>query len=232
MSGDPAIAALILAALGDARTVLNVGAGAGAYEPTDRDVVAVEPSEAMRAQRPLHLPRAVDAIAEALPFADASFDAAMTTFSAHHWRDLDKGLAEMRRVTRGPVVILTSDPDDVEKFWLTDYAPEPTRRRAARYPAISRIVSALGGRCRVTTVPIPLHCADDFTEAFYGRPEMFLDPAIRRSSGWDQLDADATAAFERKLRDDLESGAWDNRHSTLRTQPCFAGSLRLIVAHP
>ncbi len=231
MSGDPQIAAQIRAALGDARTVLNVGAGAGAYEPADRAVTAVEPSEAMRAQRPPHLPRAVDAVAEALPFADASFDAAMSTFSAHHWRDLDKGLAEMRRVTRGPVVILTSDPDRVGDFWLADYAPEPTRLRAARYPAIGTIVSALGGRCRVETVPIPRDCADDFTEAFYGRPEMFLDPAVRRSSGWDQLAAEAAAAFEAKLRDDLRSGAWDARHGALRTQPCFAGSLRLIVAH-
>jgi SAM-dependent methyltransferase len=232
MSGDPKIAALIRAALGDARKILNVGAGAGAYEPVDRDVTAVEPSEAMRARRPPHLPRAIDAVAEALPFADASFDAAMTTFSAHHWRDLGKGLAEMRRVARGPVVILTSDPDGVAQFWLTDYAPEPTRRRAARYPAISRIVSALGGRCDVATVPIPLDCADDFTEAFYGRPEMFLDPAVRLSSGWDQLDADATARFETKLRGDLQGGAWDERHGALRTQPCFAGSPRLIVAHP
>jgi SAM-dependent methyltransferase len=232
MSGDPRIAAQILAALGDARTVLNVGAGAGAYEPVDRDVVAVEPSEAMRAQRPPHLPCAVDAVAEALPFADASFDAAMTTFSAHHWRDLEKGLAEMRRVARGPVVILTSDPDGVEDFWLAEYAPEPTRLRAARYPAIGRIVATLGGHCRVEIVPIPRDCADDFTEAFYGRPEMLLDPAVRRSSGWDQLDPDATAAFEAKLRGDLRSGTWDTRHGALRTQPCFAGSLRLIVAHP
>ncbi|MCO5092978.1 class I SAM-dependent methyltransferase [Bosea sp. (in: a-proteobacteria)] len=121
---EPAIARLIEQALGDARTVLNVGAGAGSYEPAGRQVTPVEPSAAMRAERPADLPVAVDAAAEELPFADRSFDAAMASFTIHQWRDLERGLGEMRRVTRGPVVILSCDPERVSEFWLNDYAPD------------------------------------------------------------------------------------------------------------
>ena len=132
---DPRIAAHIAEALGAARTVLNVGAGAGSYEPADREVTPVEPSASMRAQRPAHLAPAVDATAESLPFADDAFDAAMTTFSVHQWGDLRAGLREMRRVTRGPVVILTCDPDLVRTFWLYEYAPEVLDTEARRYPS-------------------------------------------------------------------------------------------------
>jgi len=121
---DPRIAAFIHQALGTAETVLNVGAGAGSYEPTDRSVTAVEPSASMRAQRPPHLPAAIDAAAERLPFPDRSFDAAMATFTIHQWADLGKGLAELRRVTRGPIALLTCDPALLDRFWLNAYAPE------------------------------------------------------------------------------------------------------------
>src|SRR6202167_1627017 len=120
---DPRIAAQIAEALGAARTVLNVGAGAGSYEPADREVTPVEPSASMRAQRPAHLAAAVDATAENLPFDDGVFDAAMTTFSVHQWSDLRAGLREMRRVTRGPVVVLTGDPEALDRFWMNEYAP-------------------------------------------------------------------------------------------------------------
>lgn len=119
---DSRIAARIDAALGDARTVLNVGAGAGSYEPADREVTPVEPSVSMRMQRPPSLPEAIDAVAERLPFADRSFDAAMTTFSIHQWGDLSAGLRELRRVTVGPIVIMTCDPNRLNRFWLTNYA--------------------------------------------------------------------------------------------------------------
>ena len=115
---EPRIAERIVRALGEARTVLNVGAGAGSYEPVDRAVTAVEPSASMRAQRPGWLSPAVDALAEALPFPDNHFDASLATFSVHQWTRLEEGLREMRRVTRGPVVILTCDPDLVQRFWL------------------------------------------------------------------------------------------------------------------
>src|SRR6201995_485784 len=132
---EPAIEALIRQHLGDAERVLNVGAGAGSYEPTDREVVAIEPSATMRAQGPPHLSRAIYGIAEKLPFADDAFDAAMTTFSVHQWGSLRAGLREMRRVTRGPVLVLTCDPTLVERFWLNDYAQLVLQTEARRYPA-------------------------------------------------------------------------------------------------
>jgi SAM-dependent methyltransferase len=230
---EPAIAALIARALGDARHVLNVGAGAGSYEPVDRTVTAVEPSAAMRAQRPAHLSRAIDATAQALPFADGSFDTAMTTFSVHQWPDLEAGLKEMRRVTRGPVVVMSCDPAALDGFWLAEYAPEVIATEARRYPTIAAIAAGLGGRSDVIDVPIPLHCRDGFNEAYYGRPQMLLDPAARQAcSAWSFVAHGAVARFEAALRADLASGAWDARHGALRTLPQFSGSLRLIVSRP
>jgi len=228
---DPRIAAWIRAALGDARTVLNVGAGAGSYEPTDREVTAVEPSASMRAQRPDSLPVALDARAESLPFPDKSFDAAMTTFSVHQWADLDAGLAELRRVSSGPVVILSCDPDDVGRFWLAEYAPRVLATEAKRYPSLSRLADGLGGTIQVSSVPIPLDCTDGFGEAYYGRPEMFLDPGARRAnSAWSFVDASTADRYVAALAADLASGEWDRRFGSLRSQPEFDGSLRLIVA--
>jgi SAM-dependent methyltransferase len=173
---DPRIAAQIGQALGEARTVLNVGAGAGSYEPADRLVTPVEPSASMRAQRQSGLAAAVDATAENLPFADNSFDAAMTTFSVHQWSDLRAGLREMRRVTRGPVVILTGDPDLLRWFWLGGYASEVIETEARRYPSTEALADGLGGGVTTANVAIPLDCADGFNEAYYGRPEALLDP--------------------------------------------------------
>jgi SAM-dependent methyltransferase len=230
---DARIASAIVDALGDARTVLNVGAGAGSYEPQDRDVTAVEPSASMRAQRPAELVAAIDGTAESLPFADDSFDAAMTTFSVHQWVDLVGGLRELRRVTRGPVVILTCDPSVLDRFWLAEYAPEVIRTEAGRYPTIDRIEAALGGDVLVVSVPIPLDCSDGFGEAYYGRPEALLDPGARlANSAWSFVGADVVDRFEREFATDLDSGAWDARFGHLRTQPTFDGSLRLIVARP
>lgn len=227
---EPAIAAFISAALGDARTVLNVGAGAGSYEPTDRAVTAVEPSASMRAQRPPHLPAAIDATAEALPFPDASFDAAMATFTVHQWSNLGAGLAEMRRVTAGPIAILTCAPDELDCFWLTDYAPEVLAVEAGRYPPIATIAAALGPRTEVLPVPIPLHCSDGFGEAYYGRPEALLDPNARLAcSAWSFVAPEVTPRFVAALERDLKSGAWDSKYGHMRTQPHFIGSLKLIV---
>jgi len=228
---DPRIAAHILDALGDARTVLNVGAGAGSYEPTDRDVTPVEPSAAMRAQRPPTLAKAVDATAEQLPFADNTFDAAMTTFSVHQWVDLEAGLAELRRVTRGPIAILTGDSAQLRRFWLQEYAPEVLDTEARRYPTVERLTTALGGDVTVHPVPIPLDCVDGFNEAYYGRPEALLDPDARLScSAWSFVDASAQERFTNHLRNDLNNGTWDAHHGHLRTQPTFDGSLILLVS--
>lgn len=230
---DPRIASLIVEALGPARTLLNVGAGAGSYEPTDRTVTAVEPSAAMRDQRPPHLPRAVDATAEALPFADKSFDASMTTFSVHQWSNLAAGLAEMRRVTCGSVLVLSCDPAVLDRFWLNDYAPEVVAVEASRYPRIETIARHLGGAVEVLHVPIPLDCKDGFNEGYYGRPERLLETGARKAcSGWSLVSQEVVERFEQTLRADLASGAWDVRYGALRSQPFYDGPLRLIVGRP
>lgn len=230
---DPRIFAAITAAFGDARTIVNVGAGAGSYEPTDREVTPVEPSASMRSQRPASLAAAVDATAEELPFSDGEFDAALASFTVHQWSDLRAGLRELRRVTRGPVVVLTSDPDALDRFWLAEYAPEVIATEAGRYPPLAAIAEALGGAVAVTPVPVPLDCTDGFGEAYYGRPEALLDPGARlANSAWSFVGPDVEPRFEAALRMDLASGAWDARHGVLRTQPEFDGSLRLIVARP
>lgn len=230
---DARIAALVKRHLGNARTVLNVGAGAGSYEPRDRPVTPLEPSASMRAKRPADLAPAVDGVAEALPFADQSFGAGMATFSIHQWSDVERGLRELRRVVRGSVVILTCDPDAVGDFWLSGYVPGVLEAEARRYPSLARITSALGGRVEVLPVGIPLDCSDGFNEAYYGRPEMFLKAEARLAcSAWSFVaQADAAAGIAR-LAADLASGAWDARHGSLRSQPVFDGSLRLVVGRP
>jgi SAM-dependent methyltransferase len=227
---DPRIGAQLLAALGDVRTVLNVGAGTGSYEPTDRHAVAVEPSAEMRARRDPALPPAIDATAEQLPFDDDAFEAALAIFTVHHWPDLEAGLAEVRRVTSGPVVIMTADPEALADLWLAEYAPEFHQTERARYPSLDRIASALGSALDVRPLRIPLDCTDGFADAFYGRPEAMLDPAIRNAqSAWSFVDAEAESRFEERLRADLDSGAWDARFGHLRTQPEFEGSIRILT---
>jgi SAM-dependent methyltransferase len=226
---EPRIAALIDAALAGARTVVNVGAGAGSYESTAFRVTPVEPSAAMRAQRPARLPRAVGAVAAALPFADRTFDAALTTFSVHQWPDPAAGLRELRRVSTGPVVVLTCDPARVRDFWLHEYAPLVLDTEARRYPPIETITAALGGRAEVTPVPIPRDCADGFNEAYYARPERLLDPGARLAcSAWSFVPPAVVAGCVARLRADLDSGAWDARHGALRTLPEWTGSLVLV----
>jgi SAM-dependent methyltransferase len=227
---EPAISAAIERALGRARTVVNVGAGAGSYEPADREVTAVEPSASMRAQRPAHLAVALDYAAEELPFADRSFDASLATFTVHQRSRLGEGLAQLRRVTSGPVCILTCDPAALHRFWLTDYAPEVIDVEARRYPAIEEIARLLGGPVEVTSVPIPLECTDGFGEAYYGRPEMLLDPHARRAnSAWSFVDPSQAAAAVARLAAALADGGWDARYRQLRTLASFEGSLRLVV---
>ncbi|MEU9701609.1 methyltransferase domain-containing protein [Streptomyces sp. NPDC047981] len=230
---DGRIARQIAQALGAARTVLNVGAGAGSYENVGGIVTAVEPSASMRAQRPTGLPRAVDAVAEDLPFADGEFDSAMTMFSVHQWSDVTAGLREMRRVAVGPVVVLTCDPALVRNFWLYAYAPEVLDTEARRYPPLDEITAALGGTVTVEAVPIPLDCTDGFNEAYYGRPEILLDPAARQAcSAWSFVGDDTREHFDRTLRRDLDSGTWDERFGHLRTQPTYEGSLVIVRATP
>lgn len=230
---DLRIARRISDALGDAETVLNVGAGAGSYEPTSRRVTAIEPSESMRRQRPEHLVPAIDGVAESLPFADDTFDASMTTFSVHQWGDLDAGLAELRRVTRGPVVILTCDPDLLHRFWLTDYAPGVIDTESRRYPSIDRMRTGLGGNVTADIVPVPVDCTDGFNEAYYGRPEQLLIPEARAAcSAWSFLAPEQAESYTRALANALASGEWDSRYGHLRRTPFFEGSLVLVRATP
>lgn len=174
---------------------------------------------------------AVDAVAEALPFADASFDASMATFTVHQWADLAAGLAEMRRVTRGPALVLTCDPDQLRRLtWLVSYLPEVIAVEAGRYPPIDTIARALGERSEIISVPIPFDCTDGFTEAYYGRPECLLDAGARQAcSAWSFLDPRVLDRFTNALSRDLASGAWDATYGYLRSQSFFEGSLKLIV---
>jgi hypothetical protein len=228
---DPRLEALVRNALGDADPVLNVGAGAGSYEPRDREVVAVEPSSTMRSQRPAELASAVDAVAEALPFDDRSFEAAMAMITVHQWPDCARGLAELVRVSTRTIVILTFDGDALDRLWLGEYAPELIAAERRRYPPIGALAAALPGEVEITEVPVPIDCVDGFTEAYYARPEAFLDPAIRRAqSAWGFVEPRAAELGLERLRADLDSGRWDERHGALREQPTFRGALRLIVS--
>ncbi|MFT4233928.1 MAG: class I SAM-dependent methyltransferase [Microbacterium sp.] len=230
---EPRIAQVIWDALGDAESVLNVGAGAGNYEPVDRKVTALEPSESMRQQRPAYLTPAVDGVAEALPFADDSFDASMTTFSVHQWSDLDAGLRELRRVTRGPVLLLTCDPALLHRFWLTEYAPDVIETEYRRYPSVDRLRTGLSGSVTSNIVPIPLDCTDGFNEAYYGRPEQLLIPEARSAcSAWSFIPSEQATAYSRSLASALDNGDWDRKHGHLRETPSFDGSLVLVTALP
>jgi DNA-binding transcriptional MerR regulator len=227
---DPRIAAQVWDALGDARTVLNVGAGTGSYEPPGRDVTAVEPSAVMRALRPEGAAPCVAAAAEGLPFADQTFDAAMAFSTVHHWQDPVAGLREMRRVARR-VVVFTYDSSEFawrRRFWLTrDYLPEV----AGVYDPgwLPRLAGAVGGRAE--PVLIPWDCADGFFEAYWRRPEAYLEEPVRRAcSVWTRVGPEAEQRAVRSLREDLDSGRWaENNHDLAGLDEAELG-LRLLVA--
>jgi SAM-dependent methyltransferase len=185
---DPRIATRIEAALGDARTVLNVGAGAGSYEPRDRRVLAVEPSATMRAQRPPESAPCLAAAAESLPLDDDSVDAAMACVTIHHWQDRAAGLAELRRVSSGPVVAFTFDLDYLID-WQRDYFREAVAIERPRFGTVDEVAAELGGNVRVESIPTPADCTDGFFEAYWNRPEPLLDPTVRASQSiWQLLD--------------------------------------------
>ena len=227
---DPRIAARIHAALGDAHTVLNVGAGAGSYEPDDRWVLAVEPSATMRAQRPAGAAPAIDARAEALPLDDGAVDAAMACVTIHHWESPEAGLAELRRVARGPVVVFTFELESLPA-WQHEYLREGLALELPRFPAIDDVAAALGGRTRVERIPTPGDCLDGFFEAFWKRPEALLDPALRGAqSMWALLEQDVEQRIVQRLAAALSSGAWDAEHGHLRERESFDGALRLVIS--
>jgi SAM-dependent methyltransferase len=225
---DPRIAEQFWAPLGDARTVLNVGAGTGSYEPSDRDVTAVEPSAVMRAKRPTGAAPCVAAVAESLPFEDQSFDAAMALATIDHWQDPIAGLREMRRVARR-VVVFTHDASDPDRFWLTrDYLPEHPGLWADR-PSLAELADTISAR--IEPVPIPWDCADGFYEAYWRRPEAYLDEHVRRGmSVWARVGPDAEQRAVRSLRDDLASGRWTEHNRDLLDLDAIALDSRLLIA--
>jgi SAM-dependent methyltransferase len=217
---DPRIAAAIWAALGDARTVVNVGAGAGSYEPPDREVTAVEPSETMIAKRPPGSPPVVRASADGLPFPDASFDAAMAVLSDHHWPDWRAGYRELRRVARR-IVVFTFDPGFFDTQWIWEYVPVH-----ADGPSLQQRAELLGAEIR--PVPVPHDCRDGFFHAYWRRPHAYLDPVVRANiSIFAKLDA---AEGLERLRVDLESGEWERRHGHLMDLDELDCGYRLLVA--
>ncbi|HKB50586.1 MAG TPA: methyltransferase domain-containing protein [Solirubrobacterales bacterium] len=227
---EPQIAAPIEAALGEARSVLNVGAGAGSYEPAGREVTAVEPSRAMIAQRPPGSAPVVEAVAENLPFEDDSFDAAMAIITVHHWSNVRAGLTEMARVARQRVVVLTFDPAPAADLWLVrDYFPGALDYHADAMPPIGELTAMLPG-ATVEPVPIPNGCADGFFIAIWDRPELHLDPDVRRASScWHQMPKDEIEHGLAKLKADLESDRWDERNGHLRELPDLDVGLRLLT---
>ncbi len=222
---DPRIAARIEAALGKSKTILNVGAGAGSYEPRGREVTALEPSIEMIRQRRPATAAVVQGRAEDLPFADRSFDAAMAVLTIHHWSGQARGLAEMRRVTRGPIVLLTFDPA-FRGFWLTDYIPGLVALDEAQMPRMSDYERWLGP-VEISAVPIPHDCTDGFLSAYWRRPAAYLDPRVRAAMSSFWALGDVSEALGR-LEKDLESGAWAERHGELLDRDSLDCGYRLV----
>lgn len=225
---DPRIAATIAAALGTARTVLNVGAGAGSYEPADREVTALEPSAEMIRQRRQPAAAVIQGHAEDLPFEDDAFDASMAILTIHHWTDQPRGLAEMRRVTRGPVVLLTYDPAKRD-FWLADYFPGLVTLDDKEMPKLSDFEAWLG-RVEIASVPVPHDCVDGFLNAYWRRPAAYLDAQIRAAMSPFWKLGDITGQLAR-LERDLENGAWVERYGDLLTLDTYDAGYRLVKTH-
>jgi SAM-dependent methyltransferase len=224
---DPRIGAAVVRGLADARTVVNVGAGAGSYEPPDRLVIAVEPSIVMIRQRAHDAAPVVQASASALPFRDASFDAALAILTLHHWPDWERGVQELRRVARGRIVIVTWDPAD-SGFWLTDYFPATLACDRQVFPSLPQIGRVLGSMA-VDELPIPHDCSDGVLGAYWRRPAAYLSDGVRAAISTFSKLGDLSGPLER-LRLDLESGDWQRRYGSLMDLPELDLGYRIIVA--
>jgi SAM-dependent methyltransferase len=226
---DPRFGRRIRKALGDARSVVNVGAGAGSYEPTDRHVLAVEPSRVMIAQRPAGAAPVVQAEAEHLPFPDDSFDAALAVLTIHHWNDVDAGLHELVRVAQRRVVVLTFDTATWADQWIVqEYLPEVMTDLAPTFPSLGRVLEALPA-ATVEPLLAPRDCSDRMFATLWARPEEYLDPQVRAATSvWHQLPPPVSRRALEALGRDLASGAWDERHGRLRTTPEWDVGLRLV----
>jgi SAM-dependent methyltransferase len=227
---EPRIAERIWSALGDAESVLNVGAGSGSYEPQDREVLAVEPSLAMRSQRSAEAAPCIDACAEALPFPDGSFDAALAVLSDHHWPDPIAGLREMRRVARRRVVVFQWDDAESERFWLIrDYLRGEYRALRMGAPTLRERADAIGAR--MEPVAIPWDVVDGFFHAYWRRPAAYLQKSVRRGcSVWARVGARAERRAVAALAEDLDSGAWAQRNAELLELESIDLGARLLIA--
>ena len=232
---DPRLAAVIHRALGDATTVVNVGAGAGSYEPRDRHVIAIEPSDVMAAQRTPDCAPAIRATAGHLPLRDSSADAGMAILTIHHWdHEQKRGVQELRRVARKAVVILTYDPHVSGQMWLmADYLPEVAELDLEIFPSIDQLSAWLGGRTKIHTVEIPRDTPDWMLGSFWAHPERVLDPQARKAtSGFARMDDRIVDRVVDALSADLRDGTWDQRHGRLRQLDALDVGLRLVVIHP
>jgi SAM-dependent methyltransferase len=232
---DARIAHAIWRALGDARSVVNIGAGAGAYEPRDRTVLAVDPSAVMLAQRPPHAAPALIGTAEALPLADDSFDAAMVVLSDHHWSDRLQGLRELLRVARRRIVLFNADPADAERFWLTrEYLPSFLELIPEAYRRPGHWAEEMAGelgRLQLEPVPIPHDCSDGFYGAYWRRPQSYLDQSVRDGiSVFAHLPQGEVDNGLARLSDDLASGAWEHAHRDLIHRAELDLGYRIVVA--
>lgn len=225
---EPRFAAAILHALGEAESVVNVGAGAGSYEPTDRPVVAVEPSLAMVRQRGTGSAPVVRASAMHLPFPDRSFGAALAVLTVHHWPDLQQGLAELDRVARQRRVILTHDPS--ASFWLVDdYFPEMAELNQRTLPSIEELCG-VSGAAEVRPLPVPHDCVDGFLCAYWRRPHAYLNARVRSAISSFSMISDVEPGLAH-LRSDLEDGSWEHRYGHLRGRSELDLGYRLVITH-
>jgi SAM-dependent methyltransferase len=226
---DPRIAARLVDALGDAGSVANIGAGAGAYEPRDRLVVAVEPSWTMIQQRAPGAAVVVQATAEEIPLGDASVDAVMAVLTVHHWSERERALAEVRRVARRRAVFFTCDPA-FGGWWLTrDYFPMIRCRDRERLPPLQAF--GVLGPVELLPVPIPRDCFDGFLAAYWGRPASYLDQRVRENiSGFGGLTEAELEPGLVRLDQDLASGEWERRNAAARTQTELDCGYRIVVS--
>jgi SAM-dependent methyltransferase len=232
---DPRVRDSILEALGLARTVVNVGAGAGSYEPRDRYILAVEPSDVMAAQRPRELAPAIRATADCLPLRDGSVDAAMSVLSVHHWdQGQEHGVRELRRVATGPVVILTCDPEVSGEMWLmADYFPEVAALDRRIFPRPHQFAAWLGGHTQVKVLPVHRDTPDWTLMSFWAHPERVSDARARQgTSGFARMPSEVVARVVAAVERDLAEGAWDSRYGQLRQLDTFDAGMRLIINTP
>lgn len=232
---DPRLRDRIVGVLAGCRTVVNVGAGAGSYEPRDRYVIAIEPSEVMVAQRPADLAPAIRGTAAPLPLRDDSVDAAMAILTIHHWdAQLEPGVRELRRVARGPVVIVTYDARVSAKMWLMrDYFPEAAGLDHATFPAIDRLAAWLGGNVEVETILVPRDTPDWSLGSFWAHPERVLDESARNAtSAFARMQAAVVNRVVAEVDRDLQNGSWDQRNGHLRELGEFDAGMRLVVSQP